>query len=200
PNFGKPIEPYAAAVDRLWVSDSSDTQFGDFAQTEVSGHLNAYQSHVRTLAAVSQISPLVLLGDLVNLAADALASVTDTTTRQIGEYETIFGESWEQTLRLAALAADDVEGARDTSAQVRWRDTEARSLAASVDALGKMAQMLMVPVEELWSRIPGVTEQDVERWKEVAGRADGMAALAAALNRQAQTDAPAIEQPPAEES
>src|SRR5690606_40336580 len=68
PNFGKPIEPYQAAVDRLWISDDPNTKFGDFAQTEVSGHLRTYESTVRTLAAVAQVSPLVLLGDLVNLA------------------------------------------------------------------------------------------------------------------------------------
>lgn len=184
PNFGRPVEAFESAVDRLWVSDSPEARFGDFAQTEVSGHLTTYQNKVRTLAAISQVSPLVLLGDLVNLSADALASVQDTTTRKAAEYETIFGEAWEQTFRLAAFAAGDEEAALDTSAQVRWRDSEARSLASTVDALGKMAQMLMVPAEELWSRIPGVTDQDVERWKETAGRADGLGALVAELQRQ----------------
>src|SRR5690606_27206231 len=120
-------------------------------------------------------------------SADALASVQDTTTRKASEYETNFGESWEQVLRLAALAAGDVESAQDESAQVRWRDSEARSLAATVDALGKMAQMLMVPVEELWERIPGVTDQDVERWREAASRADGLRALADVLARQGES-------------
>src|SRR5690606_16339663 len=120
PNFGKPIEPYQAAVDRLWISDDPNTKFGDFAQTEVSGHLRTYESTVRTLAAIAQVSPLVLLGDLVNLAADALATVQDTTTRKIAEFETIFGESWEQVLRLAALASGDDEAAADTESEIRW--------------------------------------------------------------------------------
>ena len=188
----RPVEPFKAAIDRLWVTDNPEAKFGEFGQTDVRGHLDAYQSTVKTLASVAQVSPTVLLGDLVNLSAEALAAVTDTTQRKISEYETLFGESWEQVFRLASLAAGDVDGANDTSAQVRWRDTEARSLAQTVDALGKMAQMLMVPVEELWSRIPGVTEQDVQRWREAAGRADGLAALAEALVRQS---TPTQEQP-----
>ena len=188
PNYGKPIEPFQAAVDRLWVSDSPEARFGDFAQTDTSGHLRAYESAVRTLAAIAQTPPHVLLGDLVNLSADALAAAEASTQRKLSEYETIFGEAWEQTLRLAALAAGDRTSAADTASQVRWRDTEARSLAATVDALGKIAQMLSVPAEGLWERIPGVTDGDLERWRELAGRADGMALLADALTRHATGD------------
>jgi hypothetical protein len=184
PNFGEAVEPFESAVNRLWVTDNHEAKFGDFAQTDVSGHLRTYESAVKTLAAIGQTPPHVLLGDLVNLSADALAAAEASTQRKIGEYETIFGEAWEQVFRLAAAAAGDTASAGDLSAQVRWRDTEARSLAGTVDALGKMVQMLMVPAEAVWERIPGVTDQDVERWREMAGRADGMAALAAALTRQ----------------
>ncbi|GAB1641755.1 phage portal protein [Krasilnikovia sp. MM14-A1259] len=194
PNFGQPIEPFQAAIDRLWVTDNPDARFGDFAQTEVGGHLTTYESGVKSLAAIAQLSPHVLLGDLVNLSADALAAAEATTQRLIGGYETTFGESHEQTLRLAALAANDSTSARDTTAQVRWRDTEARSLAAAVDALGKMVQMLGVPPEGAWERIPGVTDQDIERWREMFGANDGFAQLAEAINRQSATPANATPQ------
>ena len=194
PNFGKPIEPFEAAVNRLWVSDSPDAKFGDFAQTDVSGHLNTYKSTVQSLAAIAQTPPHVLLGDLVNLSADALAAAEASTQRKGAEYETLFGESWEQVLRLAAAADGDEEGAADTSAQVRWRDTEARSLAQTVDALGKMVQMLAVPAEAAWERIPGVTDQDVERWKEMRNSGDSISALAEALTRQ--TEGPMTAQAP----
>lgn len=185
PNFGKPVEAFQAAVDRLWYTENPDASFGDFAQTQVDGHLRTYDSAVQTLSALAQTPPHVLMGDLVNLSADSLAAAESATQRKVGELETIFGESWEQTLRLAAAAGGDEANASDSSAQVRWRDTEARSLAATVDALGKVAQMLAVPPEALWERIPGVTDQDVERWRELAGQSDGLALLASALDRQA---------------
>lgn len=179
-----PIEPFKAAIDRLWVTDSPDAKFGDFDQTEVNGHLETYQSAVRSLAAIAQTPPHVLLGDLVNLSADALAAAEASTQRKIGEYETIFGESWEQVLRLAAAADGDTEAAQDESAEVRWRDTEARSLAQTVDALGKMVQMLAVPAEAAWERIPGVTDQDVERWKTLRTQGDVFGALLGDIQRQ----------------
>lgn len=188
---GKPIEPFKSAVDRLWVTDSPDAKFGDFDQTEVGGHLETYASTVRSLAAIAQTPPHVLLGDLVNLSADALAAAEASTQRKIGEYETIFGESWEQVLRLAAAADGDEVAAQDESSEVRWRDTEARSLAQTVDALGKMVQMLAVPAEAAWERIPGVTDQDVQRWKTLRSQGDIFGSLVSQLQ---QTAAPTTQQ------
>ncbi|CCQ44321.1 conserved hypothetical protein [Pseudarthrobacter siccitolerans] len=188
---GNPIEPFESAVNRLWIADSTDAKFGDFAQTELSGHMAAYESTVRTLAATAQISPNILTGDLVNLSADALAQMEASTQRKMGEYETLFGESWEHVFRLAALAAGDTSAATDTSAQVRWRDTEARSLSQTVDALGKIAQMLQVPVEALWEKIPGVTDQDVTYWKSIKDETDLIGGLVAEMQRQTGATNPA---------
>jgi hypothetical protein len=163
---GQPVEPFQAAVDRLWVAEDDTARFGDFAQTELSGHHAAHEHGIRALAGIAQIAPNVLTGDLVNLSADALAQMERATQGKVTEYETIFGESWESMFRLAARAAGDPTAVGD-DAQVRWRDTEARSLAQTVDALGKIAQMLQVPAEALWERIPGVTDTDVERWKAI---------------------------------
>lgn len=179
----QPVEPFEAAVNRLWVSEDSETKFGDFAQTELSGHLGLYEATVKTLAAISQVSPTVLTGDLVNVSAEGLAALNDSTERRIGEYGTLFGESWESVFRLGSSAAGDRDGALDTSSQVRWRDMSVRSLAQTTDALGKLAQMLSVPVEALWERIPGVSQQDVDRWKSMRDQ-DPLSALTAELTRQ----------------
>lgn len=178
-----PVEPFEAAVNRLWISEDAEARFGDFAQTELSGHHAAYESTVKTLAATAELSPVVMMGDLVNIGADALAALQDGQQRRTNEYETNFGESWESAFRLAAHAAGDAANAADTSSQVRWRDTEARSLASTVDALGKVATMLQVPVEALWEKIPGVTDQDVLRWKTLR-QTDPLAEIAAEIARQ----------------
>lgn len=190
----EPIEPFQSAVDRLWVSEDSEARFGDFAQTELSGHHAAYESTVRTLAAVSQVSPNILTGDLANLSAEALAQMESGTQKKGAEYETNFGESWESGFRLAALAAGDRAGANDTSASVRWRDTGARSFAQTVDGLGKIAQMLQVPVEGLWERIPGVTDDDITYWKSLRAQ-DPLAELTAEITRQSAASAASLDAP-----
>ncbi|TDD97634.1 phage portal protein [Actinomadura rubrisoli] len=110
-------------------------------------------------------------------SAEALNAARDGLNSKVAERKSTTGESHEQTLRLASLAAGDQAGWRDTAAQVVWRDTESRSLAQTVDALGKLVQMLGVPPEVLWERIPNVTQQDVERWKAAAEKGDAIGQL-----------------------
>lgn len=180
---GKPVEPFSAAVNRLWVAEDPDTKFGDFAQTEVSGHIQTYNTTVRTLAAVAQISPNILTGDLINLAADALAQIESQTDRRIEQFELLFGESWENVFRLVRLADGQREDTEtgDTS-QVRWADSEARSILQTINSLAVMVEKLHVPYQELWSRIPGTTDADVEAWREAAKEADSLGLLTASLN------------------
>lgn len=181
---GSPLEPFNAAVNRLWVAEDSDTKFGEFGQTDLGGYLSSAEATVRHIATVSQTPPHHLLGQMANLSAEALAAAESGLQRKISERRSTFGESHEQVLRLASRAAGDQKGWEDISAQVVWRDTEARALASTVDALGKLTQMLGVPAQELWERIPGVTQTDVLRWKETAKEADAMEKLNATLDRQ----------------
>lgn len=181
PNFGQPIETFQAAVDRLWVTDQQTANFGEFNQTHVEGHIAALDAAIETIATLGQLPSGMLKGNLVNVSAEALTSLYDVTKRQNDVYRLLFGEAWEQVFSLAAVAA----GADpDDSAQVRWRDTDARSFAAVVDALGKMVQMLDVPPEAAWELIPDVTDGDLVRWRKMAKSGDGLAALTAALTRQ----------------
>lgn len=179
-----PVEPFKAAVDRLWVSEDSEARFGDFAQTELSGHLSAYDSTVKTLAVVSQISPGLFSGDLVNVSAEALASMKDGTQRQLGSYETLFGESWESGFQLSSRAAG--LRAADASAQVRWRRSDAQAFESTVNALGVLASTLSVPVEALWEKIPGVNDTDILYWKSIR-QEDPLTALTAEITRQTKT-------------
>jgi len=191
---GSPRSPFQAAVDRLWVAEDPDVKFGEFSQTDLSGYLQSIEATIRNIATVSQTPPHHLLGQMANLSAEALAAAESGLQRKIAERKSSFGESHEQMLRLASLAAGDREGWEDIAAQVVWRDTEARSLSTTVDALGKLAQMLNVPVEELWERVPGVTKTDVDRWRKAAERArrdaDAMEQLNRMLDRQLNSSQP----------
>lgn len=180
---GEPFEPFESAINRLWVSDSPDARFGDFAQTEISGHQAEYKSAVATYAAAAQISPAILTGDLNNVGNDALLTLKSGYNLKLNEYKLLFGEAWESTLRLAARAAGTPEP--DAAAEVRWRDTSGEVMAAKVDALGKLAQMLGVPEEALWDDVPGMTDSKLKRWRELAKAANSpLDALTAEIQRQ----------------
>lgn len=181
---GNPIEPFNSSVARLWVGEDAEIKFGEFGQTDLGGYLESREATIRHTATTSQTPPHNLLGQMVNLSAEALAAAESGLQRKVAERKSTFGESWEQTLRLAGKAAGDEKAWTDMSAQVVWRDVEARSLAQTVDALGKLAQMLGVPAQELWERIPGVSQTDVQRWKKVAEEGDGLNQLSGIIDRQ----------------
>lgn len=162
---GKPIEPFKAALDRLWVAEDADTKFGEFEQTTIKDWLDAREATLRHIAIKSQTPPGSLLGTMINLSAEALAAAEAPQQRRVGSYKTSFGESHEQAFRLDALQAGNLAGWEDQSAQVVWRDTESRSLAQVADALGKLSVSLGIPARGLWEKIPGVTDQDLDSWE-----------------------------------
>lgn len=178
------------SADSLLVATDPATKFGSLPASPLDGFISAHESDVRALAAVTQTPAHELLGSLANLSAEALAAARASLTAKIDERRHSFGESWEQVLRLAAFVSGDTEGANDFEAQVRWKDTEIRSLSQAADALGKLATMLGVPAELLWEKIPGWTDQDIERAKILVQQDDGLAALLRNIV-SSQTPAPA---------
>lgn len=160
---------------------------GEFAQTDLGGYIESREAVLKYAATLSQTPVHELVGDLVNLSAEALAAAEAGHDAKVAERQTLLGESHEQTLRLVGRlmkqpVADDAE--------VIWRDTSARTFAATIDGLGKLATMLNVPAPELWEKIPGVTQQDVQRWKAEAQTGNAFAQLQSLLEKQQTPPAP----------
>jgi SPP1 Gp6-like portal protein len=171
----------SATASRMWTFDDENIKVGELGETSLEGYIKTRESSLRHAASLSQTPAHELIGELVNMSAEALAAAEAGRDRKVADRETLFGEAHEQALRLAGKYAG-VDVPQD--AQVRWRDTSARSFAATVDALGKLVTMLGVPASELWERIPGVTKADIERWQAQAAQGDAFAGLTDVLNRQ----------------
>nr|WP_282600032.1 phage portal protein [Patulibacter sp. SYSU D01012] len=172
------------AANRLVTLDvkPDEVSVGEWTATDVKQFIESRESSLRHAASLSQTPIHELTGDLVNLSAEALAAAEAGKDRKVDERQTLWGEAHEQSLWLVGryLRVDVPD-----DAQVVWRDTSARAFAATVDGLGKLAQMLGVPPQELWERIPGVTQADVERWSKAAEKGDAFARLTETLDRQA---------------
>lgn len=169
PETGEPVEPFKAMVDRMFVADDPETKFGNFEQTDLTGFLASIEAAVKHFSATAQVPPHYLLGAMANLSADALTAAETGLARKVAQRKSLFGVSWNSVLRLASIASGEKP---DLDASVVWRDTEARSISATVDAYGKLATMLAVPVQALWEKIPGVTNDDVKAWMILKEKAD----------------------------
>lgn len=166
-----------AAASRLWTfaDDDKTITVGEFSQTDLSGYLKSRSAAIESVGLVAQMPPYNLVGQMVNLSADAIAAAEVGANRRNDDRHTTWGESAEQALRLAAKYQ---KMTLSDNAQVTWKETEARSLSQTVDALGKAVQMLEVPPEATWPHLAIFSQQDFDSWKQQAGTAQVEAMLA----------------------
>lgn len=150
-------------VNDLLVAEDPQARFGTLPATPLDGLLAARDNDIRDLAATTQTPPHHMLGLSPNVSADGLVEAQASLMRKIEERKASFGDAWERTLRIAAHQMGMTAEAEDFASEVRWRDTESRSLSQVADALGKMAKLLGVPVQMLWERLPDWSDQDTER-------------------------------------
>lgn len=173
PDTGKPVEPYKAAVDRMFIHENPEARFGDFNATDLRPLLDAVRDDIKDVAAISATPAHYLLADMVNLAAEAIKAGESGLISKVKDHMLYKGESVEDTARLYLKAAGDTRPV-DHSAEVVWRNPEFRTEGELVDALIKM-KTLGVPDEALWERW-GASPQEIARWKEIRDRREQEAA------------------------
>lgn len=142
-----------------------DVQFGTLDETSMTPFIAAQDADKNALAALSQTPLSMLTGEQINLGADAITTSYRPWREKLKERCGRLGDSHARMLRTAAAIMGNKAEAENWQARVLWDDVEDRSLAQTADAFGKLAQMLDVPPQALWGRIPGITQSDVEEWK-----------------------------------
>ena len=168
----------------------SDVTIGQLDEADLSGYINSRKATMELFAAISQTPAHELMGQLINLSAEALAAAEAGKRRAILENQTVMGESHEQVLNLVTSMMGE---SPDVSSYVRWQDTEARALSALVDALGKAVQMLGIPPQALWDRVAdalGASQQEVASWKLLAEQGDPFTQLESFLGAQSGAGVP----------
>jgi hypothetical protein len=167
---GNEATPFRPGIDRVWASDDATTKFGEFGETALMPYSNVREDGIRHMSTISQVPPYHLLGQVANMSAEALAAARDGLDRKIEELQASLTDPWRNVFRLTDLASGNKDGWNDLFGTIVWRDTSARAFGATIDGLTKIAQMLGVPAEELWARIPGATADDVAAWQLAAQR------------------------------
>lgn len=175
-------EKRMASASRFLTFEDPDVTVGQLAQAQLDGFLRTEDSKLRHLAVISQTPPHHLLGELVNISAEALTAAQSGHRRKVSERQRSLGGAHKQRF---ALINRYLRRETDLDAEVWWDETEARSFAATVDGLGKLAQMLHIPPQQLWDMVPGVTQRRIRDWKEAAASGDSLSELARILDGQA---------------
>jgi len=175
PETNQPVEPFKAAIDRLWMAEDGEVKFGEFEATDLAPYIKSVESDIQHLAAITRTPPHYLLGQSGAFPSGESLKATETgLVAKVRQRQRTFGERWEEVIRLALQAMGDPR-AVDTSCQVIWANPESRSEGELVDALLKM-QTLGVPNEALWERW-GASPQEIARWRAMEVRTSLAASL-----------------------
>jgi SPP1 Gp6-like portal protein len=177
-------EALKTGASKLMMFEDSpdDVKVGEFSQTELRGYIESREATIRHLATVSQTPVHELMGQFVNISADALEAARASHSAGVEENKISVGESWEQVLN---LATELMGGTPDAAASVVWRDTRVRSPKEAAEAFGLLVEKLGVPPRALWPRIPGVSQHELAQWAALADEPDAFDSLAAILDKAA---------------
>lgn len=192
PDTGRPVPRKIAHSSRRFLfAEDPEVKFGQLEGADLSGLISSINMTFQQIAALSQTPPHQLLGQIANLSAEALEAAEQALDRMVEEIRSIFGESWERVFRLAAELGG-WDGAEDYMGEVVWRDMGGQKISQVSDALGKLSQNLGVPVEGLWPRVPGVTDNELATWKRLKDEQDAELQLAQARERRAGAQRPRL--------
>ncbi|MFK8844687.1 phage portal protein [Streptomyces sp. Ac-502] len=164
---GQPIEPFKAAVDRLWVIEDENVKIGEFSATDLGPYLESIEADVQHMAARTRTPAQYLLGKLSNVNGETLKATESGLVAKVRQRCRPLGEGLEDVVRLYLRAAGDTRDLART--EVIWHNPEFRTEGELVDALVKMST-LGVPHEALWERW-GASQTEIAQWRELREQA-----------------------------
>ena len=164
------LKPYDGQEDKLRV--------GEFSQADFRPFVDITQMLVTTMCSSSGTPPYAfLLGNLINVASDAMARLEGIQADALEALSWHFGETWSDAMRFA-LMVEGNEKAKDPVITTVWGEFERRTATEQAN-LAMMAKAAGAPSTVVFSMFPGVSPSEAKRWKTEA-ISDQLVAAAAA--------------------
>jgi hypothetical protein len=177
PVTNQPIEPFKAAVDRLWMAENPGVEFGEFAESNLGNYAAAIELLVQHVASQTRTPPhyFALTGQFPS--GESIKSAETGLVAKVRRKQRHFGEGWEEVVRLAFRAIGDDARASVVDVETLWADPESRSEGEHIDAILKR-KAIGVPLAQLWEDA-GYSPAQIARFKTMAEDEAAMANLAA---------------------
>jgi hypothetical protein len=157
---GRPIEPFDAAIDRLWTAEDGEVKFGEFSATDLGGYGGAIEQRVLHIAVTSRTPRHYLIEQGQSPSGDAIKSAESGLVRKVERKQRSFGEGIEEALRLARRFAGEQDSPVDS--EVVWSDAATRTEAEVTDAVIKQFEAGLIPKPEALRQL-GYTQTEITR-------------------------------------
>ncbi|MER5643941.1 phage portal protein [Streptosporangium sp. NPDC002524] len=138
-----------AYIDRILTLDNPEAKWGQFQAADLSNYVTLIDMLVQHMASQSRVPfHYFLLNGGQAPSGESITAAEAGLVAKAHERMLHFGESWEESMRLAFLVKGDTSKAKAYNAETIWADPEYRSKAALADSLLKMKE-LGVPIKQL---------------------------------------------------
>ncbi|WP_431711107.1 phage portal protein [Glutamicibacter uratoxydans] len=159
---GNVIQPFSDEAGKLWISEDTETKFGQFDGSRLDGYSDLMQTVTQQIGALSGLPPhyLGLYGDQPP-SADSIRSAEASLVSRVYTLQRIFGNAWEQVAALVLAVKDGVDPL-DVELGTVWAGPETRTPAQAADAAVKLKTM-GVPLSIVLEDSLGYSPAQLER-------------------------------------
>jgi hypothetical protein len=128
---GNPTDPIDIGRDRIVTTDVAETKFGQWDAAPLDPYSAAKREDVKDIASRTRTPAQYLLGEMSNVNGETLKASESGLVAKVRQRQRSFAEGFEETMRLAFLAAG-----REVPASIEtiWRNPEFRTEGETTDA------------------------------------------------------------------
>jgi hypothetical protein len=146
---GSPISVWSRDTGTLWGSENKDAKFGQFQESDLTVFHNSIKLLAQLASQMLALPPhyLSFVGDNP-ASADAIRSSETQLVKRVERKHTYLGGAWEDVQRLVLRFQT---GKWDPAAQgleTVWRDPSTPTVAQKADAVVKLVQSGVLPIEQ----------------------------------------------------
>ena len=158
-----PPDRFLAGPSSLFISENDAAKFGAFPITDGEIFVKQIEMLVHHVAAQTRTPPHFLTAGLGQWpSGDSLTASEEGLVQKCLRKMLGYGESWEESMRIAFLTIGDERRGKAHALEVMWADPRHVNIATTTDAVVKMHQSLDVPRRSAW-RILGATPQQIKQ-------------------------------------
>jgi hypothetical protein len=160
-----PPDQFLAGPSSVFISENDQAKFGAFPVSDGQTFVRQIEMLVQHVAAQTRTPPHYLTAGLGQWpSGDSLRASEEGLVQKCLRKILGFGESWEESMRIAFLMIGDEKRGQAHALESVWANPQRVSLAATTDAAVKMYSSLDVPRRAVW-RILGASPQEIQQWE-----------------------------------
>src|SRR5690606_34842179 len=150
---GRPLPKWEAYLGRMKALANHEAKVSQLPGADLRNFTEVINHYARMVGALSGLPPHFLgLSTDQPASADAIRSSEARLVKRAERRARMFGEAWEQAMRIAMrIAGRDEAGAERL--ETIWRDPSTPTVAARADAVTKLVQSGILPVEAAWEEL-----------------------------------------------